>query len=167
MGSTVTMAVLEMKRQELNDKIVADICKEESEGYSNMVSDTDAHKICDKLGDNKTRCLNNLLYDTDLEDKWGSDLLKSYWKAVGKGFKGTIAEYKAKKDKQAKAVKYGVASASLLAGLFSSKSNQGTDYKEVTEDKKDSKMSTGTILGISVGAIAIIGTILFFALKKD
>lgn len=74
------------------------------------------------------------------------------------------AKKKANKTKAKKIVKTAGNVASFGLGLFSSSSNQGTDYSSTEETKKP--LSTGAKVGIGLGIVAIVGTTLFLVLRK-
>lgn len=157
MGSVIYTPMMIVAQEE---EIIKQIIEEEKN--SNMSGD-DVKAICSKIGDSKTKesCYNRL--EGDEKTSYSEKDLIAYYKAVGKGYTKSIDEFLKKKDTVSKALGYAVSVGGLLSGLASSKSNQGTDYKDIPEDKKG--LSTGAKWGIGIGSVAIIGTVLYFVFK--
>jgi hypothetical protein len=160
MGTVLYTPALVQQADELRDEaIIKQIIEEEAN--SNMSGD-DIKKICVSLtGKQKLSCYDQLegTEKTDYTEKQ----LAAYWKAVGGGYKKTIAEFVKKKDTLSKLLGYGTAIGTALSGLASSSSNQGTDYDVTPEDKK---LTKGAKIGIAVGSVAVLGTIAYFIFRK-
>jgi hypothetical protein len=160
MGSVIYTPALVEQADELRDEaIIKQIIEEEAN--SNMSGD-DIKKICTNLtGKNKLSCYDQLegTEKTDYTEKQ----LASYWKAVGRGYTKSIAEFVKKQDTISKLLGYGTTLGAALSGLVTTKSNQGTDYSETPEDKK---LSRGAKIGIAIGSVAILGTIAYFIFRK-
>jgi hypothetical protein len=160
MGSVLYTPALVQQADELRDEaIIKEIIAEESN--SNMSGD-DVKKICINLtGKNKLSCYDQL--EGTEKTEYTEKQLSGYWKAVGKGYTKSIAEFVKKKDNISKLLGYGTAIGTALSGLATSKSNQGTDYSEIPEDKKLSKNAK---IGIAVGSVVVLGTIAYFIFRK-
>jgi hypothetical protein len=146
-----------------NDKIVEDVIIEEL--TSNM-SGTDIDGICKKVdggkGDRSDKCYDEL--DGTRKSGYSTSITEGYWKAVSKGYTGSIKDFSDKKDKLKDTLSTALTVGGGLAGLFTSKSNQGTDYKEVApidEPKRISKTAKWVVGGSVVLALGIISFIIF------
>jgi len=160
--SSLSYLTLELSkdRQKKNDAIITEICHEEQ--YNN-VTGSDIEKICSGLGNRADDCRDQL----DGSEKTGfSDSINlGYWKAVKRGYKGTITEYSKRKQAIDKSLGYATSGIGVIAGLFSKVSNQGDAVvPSATTEPKSPKI--GNILGIALGGAVIIGAI-FFVLVKD
>ena len=160
MGSVLYTPALVQQADELRDEaIIKEIIAEESN--SNMSGD-DIKKICINLtGKNKLSCYDQL--EGTEKTEYTEKQLSGYWKAVGKGYTKSISEFVKKKDNISKLLGYGTAIGTALSGLATSKSNQGTDYSEIPEDKKLSKNAK---IGIAVGSVVVLGAIAYFIFRK-
>lgn len=160
MGSVLYTPALVQQADELRDEaIIKEIIAEESN--SNMSGD-DIKKICINLtGKNKLSCYDQL--EGTEKTEYTEKQLSGYWKAVGKGYTKPISEFVKKKDNISKLLGYGTAIGTALSGLATSKSNQGTDYSEIPEDKKLSKNAK---IGIAVGSVVVLGAIAYFIFRK-
>jgi hypothetical protein len=164
MGSIPYLYVVDEAKtlQAKNDEIIKEVCF--TEDYANFDS-SDISKICDGLGTKSGDCTDQL--DGTESTGYDLDFNIKYWKAVKKGYKGTIKEFDDRQQKVGKAFGYATTAGTFLAGLLSKKSNQGesVSYDKTTEEDIKPKMSIGSILGLSVGVIALIGVGLYFALR--
>jgi hypothetical protein len=142
------------------DEIIKEVCF--TEDFANFDS-SDISKICDSLGTKSQDCTDQL--DGSEKTGYSLDFNIKYWRAVKKGYKGTMKEFDERQKKLAKGLGVATTGAGFVAGLFSKESNQGDVYGTTPEDTK-SKMSIGSILGLSVGVIALIGVGLYFALRN-
>jgi hypothetical protein len=149
--------------QAQNDEIIKEVCF--TEDFGNIEGD-DIRKICDGLGAKAGDCTDQL--DGSENTGYSLDFNIKYWKAVKKGYKGTMKEFDERQKKLAKGLGVATTGAGFVAGLFSKESNQGDSVNygtKTTEDTKP-KMSIGSILGLSVGVMALIGVGLYFALRN-
>ena len=160
MGTVLYTPALVEQADELRDEaIIKQIIMDEAN--SNMSGD-DIKKICINLtGKDKLSCYDQL-EGTEKTD-YTEQQLAGYWKAVGGGYKKSIAEFVKKKDILSKLLGYGTSLGVALTGLTTSASNQGTDYSETPEDKK---LSKGAKIGIAIGSVAVLGTIAYFIFRK-
>lgn len=160
MGTVLyTPALVEQADELKEEAIIKEIIMEDAN--SNMSGD-DIKKICIKLtGAKKETCYAQL--EGSEKTEYTEKQLAGYWKAVGKGYTKTIAEFVKKQDTLSKLLGYGTTIGSALSGLITTKSNQGDDYSEIPEDKK---LSRNAKIGIAVGSVAILGTIAYFIFRK-
>lgn len=164
MGTVLYTPALVAQADELkDDAILQEIIEEEAN--SNMSGD-DIKKICIKLkGLQKESCYAQL--EGSEKTDYTEAQLSAYWKAVTRGYKKPIAEfvkeYAKKKETLNKLLGFGTSLAESLSGLATSASNQGTDYSEPQEDKK---MRIGAKIAITVGIVAVLGTIVYLIRKK-
>lgn len=160
MGTVLyTPALVEQADELRDDAIIKQIIMDESN--SNMSGD-DIKKICVNLtGKQKLSCYDQL-EGTEKTD-YTEQQLASYWKAVGGGYKKSIADFIKKKDTLSKLFGYGTAIGTALSGLATSSSNQGTDYDATPEDKK---LSRNAKIGITLGSVVVLGTIAYFIFRK-
>jgi hypothetical protein len=166
MGSIPYLYVVDEAKtlQAKNDEIIKEVCF--TEDFANFDS-TDVSKICDGLGTRSGDCEDQLV-DHPESTGYDLDFNIKYWKAVKKGYKGTIKEFDARQQKVGKGLGYATTAGTFLAGLLSKKSNQGesVSYGKTTLEDTKPKMSIGSIIGLSVGAMALIGVGLYFALRN-
>jgi hypothetical protein len=160
MGTVLYTPALVEQADELRDEaIIKEVIMEDAN--SNMSGD-DIKKICIKLtGAKKETCYAQL--EGSEKTEYTEKQLSGYWKSVGKGYNKTIAEFVKKQDILSKLLGYGTTIGAALTGLATSESNQGTDYGTTPEDKKLSKKAK---IGITVGAVAILGAIAYFIFRK-
>lgn len=160
MGTVLYTPALVEQADELRDEaIIKEVIMESAN--SNMAGD-DIKKICIKLtGAKKETCYAQL--EGSEKTEYSEKQLTGYWKAVGKGYTKTIADFVKKQDTLSKLLGYGTTIGTALSGLASSSSNQGTDYGATPEDKKLSKNAK---IGIAVGSIVVLGTIAYFIFRK-
>jgi hypothetical protein len=161
MGTVLYTPALVEQADELRDEaIIKDIIMEEAN--SNMAGD-DVKKICIKIKGAlaKESCYAQL-EGTEKTDYTESQLA-GYWKAVGRGYTKPITEFVKKKETIKKLLGFGSYVAGTLTGLATSASNQGTDYSETSQDKT---LGTGAKIGITVGILAVLGTIVYLIRKK-
>lgn len=160
MGTVLyTPALVEQADELRDDAIIKEVIEEEIN--SNMSGD-DIKKICVNLtGNNKLSCYDQLegVEKTDYTEIQ----LAGYWKAVGKGYKKSIAEFVKKKNTLSKLLGYAVSAGTALTGLTTSSSNQGGDYGATPEDKKLSKNAK---IGVAVGSVVVLGAIAYFIFRK-
>lgn len=165
MGSIPYLYVVDSakEQQAINDEVIKEVCF--TEDFGNIEGD-DIRKICDSLGTKSQDCTDQL--DGTESTGYDLDFNIKYWKAVKKGYKGTIKEFDARQQKIGKGLGYATTAGGFVAGLFSKESNQGASvsYDTKTVDNTKPKMSIGSILGLSVGVIALIGVGLYFALRN-
>lgn len=165
MGSIPYLYVVDSakEQQAVNDEVIKEVCF--TEDFGNIEGD-DIRKICDSLGTKAQDCTDQL--DGTESTGYSLDFNTKYWKAVKKGYKGTIKEFDARQQKIGKGLGYATTAGGFVAGLFSKKSNQGDSVSYDTKTVEDTKpkMSIGSILGLSVGVIALIGVGLYFALRN-
>jgi hypothetical protein len=160
MGTVLYTPALVKQADELKDEaIIKQIIMDEAN--SNM-SGSDIKKICINLtGAQKLSCYDQL-EGTEKTD-YTEEQLASYWKAVGGGYKKSIADFIKKKDTLSKLLGYGTALGTALSGLATTTSNQGTDYGTTPEPKKISKNAK---IGIAVGSVVVLGTIAYFIFRR-
>jgi hypothetical protein len=160
MGSVLYTPALVQQADELrDDAIIKEVVLEDAN--SNMSGD-DIKTICVKLtGGKKETCYAQL--EGSEKTEYTEKQLSGYWKAVGKGYTKTIADFVKKQDTISKLLGYGTTIGTALSGLATSKSNQGTDYSETTEEKKLSKNAK---IGIAVGSVVVLGTIAYFIFRN-
>lgn len=160
MGTVLYTPALVQQADELKDEaIIKEIIVEESN--SNMSGD-DIKKICTKLtGANRENCYEQL-YSSE-KKAYTEQELAGYWKAVGRGYTKPITEFVKRKESISKLLGFGTSIATSLTGLATTTSNQGTDYSETPEE---TTMSKGAKIGITVGIIAVLGTISYFIFRK-
>lgn len=165
MGSIPYLYVVDSakEQQAINDEVIKEVCF--TEDFGNIEGD-DIRKICDGLGTKSQDCTDQL--DGTESTGYDLDFNIKYWRAVKKGYKGTIKEFDARQQKIGKGLGYATTAGGFVAGLFSKKSNQGdsVSYDTKTVDNTKPKMSIGSILGLSVGVMAVIGIGLYFALRN-
>ena len=162
MGSIAYVGLVDEARSYENDKIVKEILEENH--FNNFTND-DALSVCKKVdkgtGERYKNCLKTLK-GTDDKD------IYSYWKAVGRGFKGTLADFKGRKAKLSKVGSLLKSGASLGMGLLSKTSNQGdsVDYSQNTDINTPKTLSKGAKIGIAFGVVAVLSGIAFLIFKK-
>lgn len=162
MGSIPYLYVVDSanEQQDINDEVIKEVCF--TEDFGNIEGD-DIRKICDGLGTRSGDCTDQL--DGSEATGYNEAFNIKYWRAVKKGYKGTIKEFDARQQKIGKGLGYATTAGGFVAGLFSKKSNQGDSYDTKTVDNTKPKMSIGSILGLSVGVMAVIGIGLYFVLR--
>jgi hypothetical protein len=160
MGTVLYTPALVKQADELKDEaIIKQIIMDESN--SNM-SGSDIKKICVNLtGSQKLSCYDQL--EGSEKTDYTEEQLASYWKAVGGGYKKSIADFIKKKDTLSKLLGYGTALGTALSGLATTSSNQGTNYGTTPEPKK---LSRNAKIGITVGSVVVLGTIAYFILRR-
>jgi hypothetical protein len=134
------------------------------EGFNNLTG-SQIDTLCSKIakGGKQDSCYDQL--DGTRNSGYDETITLNYWKAVSKGYAGTIKEFAKKQEKISSGIDTLTTGAGFLSGLFSSSSNQGSDYKtDVVEDKKG--LSTGAKVGIGAGVAVLISTLLYFAFRK-
>lgn len=167
MGAVAYQQYIQKAEDERNNKIVKDIIIESQ--HSNFISSDTIDSICKKVdggkGDRADMCYDQL--DGTRKSGQSESVTQSYWKAVGKGYKGTIEQFAKKKDAISKGLGLAMSSAGALTGLLSSKSNQGTDYKQPdpVDDTRKPISKTAKIVIASSVALAI-GIVAFIAFRK-
>lgn len=160
--SSLSYLTLELSKeqQKKNDAIITEICHEEQ--YANM-SGSDIEKVCSGLGNRADDCRDQL--DGTAKSGFSTSVTTGYWRAVKRGYKGTIADYSKRKDAIDKSLGYTSTAIGIVSGLFSKGSNQGNvNVPSATTEPKAPTL--GNILAIALGGIVVIGAI-FFVLVKD
>lgn len=160
MGTVLYTPALVEQADELRDEaIIKQLIIDEAN--SNMSGD-DIKKICIKLtGSQKLSCYDQL--EGTEETDYTEQQLASYWRAVGGGYKKSIAEFVKKKDILSKLLGYGATLGTALTGLATGESNQGEDFATVPEGRR---LSRNARIGITLGSIAVLGTIAYFIFRK-
>lgn len=160
--SSLSYLTLELSKeqQKKNDAIITEISHEEQ--YDNM-SGSDIEKICSGLGNRADDCRDQL--DGSQKSGYSTSVTTGYWKAVKRGYKGTISDYNKRKEAIDKSLGYTTTALGVVSGLFSKKSNQG-DANVPTATTEPKAPTLSNILGIALGGIVVIGAI-FYVLVKD
>lgn len=160
MGTVLYTPALVQQADELRDEeIIKEIIEEEA---NSNISGDDIKKICINLKGLKKESCYAQLEGTEKTD-YSESQLAGYWKAVSKGYTKPITEFVKKKETISKLFGYAISAGTALSGLTTGASNQGDDYSSTPEDKK---MSTGAKIGITVGIVAVLGTISYFIFRK-
>ena len=149
-------------RQKKNDDIIIEVLKEE--GFSNIqgITGDDVEGICGKLSGNTEDNCRDQLDGTRDSGKSDSVTLK-YWKAVSKGYEGTIDDFEKRQNLLSNVLSYGLDTANVLTGLVKPKG--GTSQGRIVES--DSKgFSTGAKVGVAIGVVALVGGLVYFMTKK-
>jgi len=166
MGTIAYQPYIEQYITDRNEDIIKDIVIEESKSNASGSTGDEILSICAKVGkgDVYEKCVDQL--DGTRKSGFDASITKSYWKAVGRGFVGTIEEFAKRKETISKGLGIATTLGGVLLGLATSKSNQGTDYKDepfVAQKKRLTK--TTKIVLISSVALAV-GILSFIAYKK-
>lgn len=148
-----------------NDEIIKSVIRED---YSNLTGEQ-IDKVCSKISDsNKQDSCYDQLDGTRSSGK--SDSLTSrYWKAVSKGYEGTIEEYEQRESFWTSAIDTSSKVGSFLGGLLTQtkpsdeKVEVGTTNKE---DEAKKPMSLGVKIGIGLGVLALAGGVIYFIKKR-
>lgn len=139
-----------------NDEIIKSVIREEFSNVTGEQIDT----ICSKIakGNKQDSCYDQL--DGSRPSGKSDSVTLSYWKAVSKGYEGTITEFEKRKTFLSSALDYGVKAGGFLSGLVGGNSSSSV----VTTEKQG--LSTGAKIGIGVGVVAVLGTVIYLVATK-
>ena len=160
MGTVAYQPYIDKAIEERNNRIVKEVIIED---YNNVSGD-EILSTCSKIDNGKGERYNSCVDQMDGTEKSGysASITQSYWKAVSKGYSGTIAQFAKKKDTISKGLGLAVSAGTFLSGLASSKSNQGVDYKATPEETKKMSSKNKIIIASSVVlALGIVGIIVY------
>jgi hypothetical protein len=145
-----------------NDEIIKSVIREDFSNITGEQIDT----VCSKIsnGNKQDSCYDQL--DGTRPNGKSESLNLRYWKAVSKGYEGTIEEYEQRESFWTSAIDMGSKAGSFLGGLFNqtkpSESNSDTD----TTTPEKEPMSLGVKIGIGAGVLALIGGVIYFIKKR-
>jgi len=141
-----------------NDEIIKAVIREEFSNATGEQIDT----ICSKVakGNKQDSCYDQL--DGSRPSGKSDSVTLSYWKAVSKGYEGTITEFEKRKTFLSSALDFGVKAGGFLSGLAGGSSS--SDVNTTTDSSK--KLSTGAKIGIGVGVVAVLGTVIYLVSKR-
>ncbi len=158
-----------------NNEIVRQVLIEEAK-YNNasgsITSGEVIVSICKKVDPAQKGKFDTCVDQMDGTEKTAYDnaTTQKYWKAVSKGYKGTIAEYAKKQETISKGLGLAVKAGGFASGLFTKTSNQDmANTPVVTPNTSAPKpnISLKTILFVSAGVIAIGAAVMFVVIKSQ
>ena len=125
----------------INDEIIKSVLIDDN--YSRMTGEQ-IDNICSKVqkGDKQDSCYDQL--DGTRSSGKSKSVTDGYWKAVSKGYKGTISEFEKRKNSLSKLFGLGLDTLNVFSGLGRNPSEEET-------------VSTPTPQGMSVGAKIGVG----------
>jgi hypothetical protein len=146
MGSVLYQPYIDAGVESQDEAIIHSIIVEENS--SNVIGEDDIKTICQRVENSskKERCYAQLGGSEDTEYK--EDDLKSYWKAVGKGYSKDIDAFLKRKSIISKAL--GLATTGL--GIFSGLSNKSTNQYVLPEKER---MTPIIKIAVAVGIVAV------------
>jgi hypothetical protein len=151
------MSATQMLRNKRNDEIIKMVLIED---YSNLSGDQ-IDTICSKIpkGNKQDSCYDQL--DGTKSSGKSDSVTSSYWKAVSKGYEGTIDEFSKRKDTLSKILGIGVEAGGFLSGLIGSNNTDATT--EITQQG----LSRGAKIGIAFGVVSVLGVIGYLIYKNN
>ena len=163
MGSIYFEPYIDKAIENSNDEIVKQILIDESQEQLSNITGDEIETICTKISnsDISDNCRDQL--DGTRKSGQSVDNTISYWKAVAKGYKGTISEFIAKKSFWAKALNLLNVGAGLGIGLLTGNSNQGDAPTNTSNEKR--RLSVSSRFWIAFGVVGLVGVGVFFALR--
>ena len=144
-----------------NDEIIKSILEDEQYNNISGITADEIENVCGKISGGKGDDCRDQLDGTRKSGKSDSLTLK-YWKAVSKGYKGTIDEFEKRQNTLSKFLGYGLDTASVLSGLVKPHSSTSVS-PDVTQSQG---MSTGAKVGIAIGVLAVLGVGIYFVTRK-
>ncbi len=139
------------------------------ENYLNATGE-EIYNICSKISDDDKQdsCYDQL--DGTRSSGKSDSVTSRYWKAVSKGYKGTIDEFKEERESfWTSAIDTSSKVGSFLGGLLT-QTKPSDDKVEVgttnKEDKAKKPMSLGVKIGIGLGVLALAGGVIYFIKKR-
>lgn len=165
MGANAYVVEMIELQKKKNDDIIKEILKEE--GYNNIsgVTADEIDNICKLVskGNKQDSCYDQL--DGTRDSGKSDSITLKYWKAVSKGYKGTIDEFEKRQGFLSNLLGYGLDTANVFTGLIKPKTGSSTTPNTTQQDVKQG-LSTGAKVGIGLGIVALIGTVIYFVRKK-
>jgi len=163
MGSIYFQPYIDRAIENSNDKIVKEILIDESQEQLSNITGDEIETICTKISnsDISDNCRDQL--DGTKKSGQSEDNTISYWKAVSKGYEGTISEFIAKKSFWAKTLNLVKVGAGLGIGLLSRDSNQGNAPANTSNERR--RLSVSSRFWIAFGVVGLVGVGVFFALR--
>lgn len=169
MGTVNYQAILADQRKITDGKIIQEMVAEESFSSVTGPEVDEIMTICNKVpkGAKQDSCFDQL--DQTRSSGFDMKTTMDYWKAVGKGYSGSIKDFSDKKNKYKKALALGQSAASALSGLVVKDSNQdvkspGLFSSEPTSSpKRFSAMQKAGIIALS---LSVIGIATYFIVKN-
>jgi hypothetical protein len=141
-----------------NDEIIKSVIREEFSNLTGEQIDT----LCSKIakGNKQDSCYDQL--DGSRPSGKSDSVTLSYWKAVSKGYEGTITEFEKRKTFLNSALDYGVKASGFLSGLVGSNSSSSSSVLTTEEQG----LGMGAKIGIGVGVVAVLGTVIYLVVRK-
>lgn len=155
------MSATQMLRDNRNDEIIKSVLIED---YSNL-SGEQIDTLCSKIakGNKQDSCYDQL--DGTRPSGKSASVTSSYWRAVSKGYDGTIDEFSKRKDTMSKILGVGVEAGGFLSGLIGNRTP--SQETTTTTDTTRQGLSIGAKIGIAFGVVSVLGVIGYLIYKRN